>query len=250
MSTIRSYAVQCAVCGNYSEQTHIMSYTSFGYPDLDFRPPSMYRETMEFWVQECPHCGYVNTHLSDPTDLLHEDLLKIYREIETKFNWEVETEPYVIRLAKLKRPNMFVVWKHPKAVRFAKLGEMFSQLNQYDDAAEQFLRVAWVFDDDQNEQAATYWRKEAIWHIVWQLRDIITMEKRICIYADMLRRTGDFQWLLQLDEYQLKEEIYIQLFNYQRELSMREDSAAHKISEIGNVCKEEGKYSGGMTFGI
>ena len=50
MSTIASYTVQCDACKKKSKQDGIMSYSTFGYPDLDFRPPSMLRETMGFPV--------------------------------------------------------------------------------------------------------------------------------------------------------------------------------------------------------
>lgn len=36
-----------------------MSSNSQGSPDLDQRPPGMFRSTVEDWLQECPYCGYV-----------------------------------------------------------------------------------------------------------------------------------------------------------------------------------------------
>ena len=36
-----------------------MGSNSWGSPDLDQRPPGMFRVTVADWLQECPFCGYV-----------------------------------------------------------------------------------------------------------------------------------------------------------------------------------------------
>jgi hypothetical protein len=50
---------KCCCCGKTSEHTELMSSNSFGSPDLDQRPPGMFRSTVGDWLQECPYCGYV-----------------------------------------------------------------------------------------------------------------------------------------------------------------------------------------------
>ncbi len=66
-TTLGRIEVACAVCSAKSEQTVIGSTNTMGAPDLDLRPAEMQRSTMEFWVQECPHCGYCAGDLAQGT---------------------------------------------------------------------------------------------------------------------------------------------------------------------------------------
>ena len=66
-TTLGRIEVACAVCSIKSEQTVIGSTNTMGAPDLDLRPAEMQRSTMEFWVQECPHCGYCAGDLAQGT---------------------------------------------------------------------------------------------------------------------------------------------------------------------------------------
>jgi hypothetical protein len=50
---------RCYCCGKNSEHSVLVSSNSFGSPDLDQRPPEMFRSTIQSWLQECPDCGYV-----------------------------------------------------------------------------------------------------------------------------------------------------------------------------------------------
>ena len=246
MSTIQSYQAQCALCGKKSKQTEITSYSNFGYPDLDFRPPSMCRETMDYWVSECPHCGFVNTDLSEQIDLLPEEISILYKDIESRFDW--------------KRTRYDTGANIP--LRFAKLGAMLAESDDYEGAVEQFLRVAWNFDDDRDEQSAKYWRKVAI-----KLAELLLFDypqknpsdKIICIYADMLRRTGNFKTVIRLfDNIQIYDEEFFmmnehitmrehlhrmkyykkfseqgyRLIKFQKELTERGDQKTHTTDEV------------------
>ena len=228
MSTICSYTTRCILCGNESKHERISSYSLFGYPDLDFRPQAMYRETMDYWVQECPNCGYVNTQLDKPCDLPKEKILNIYNKIESAFDW-----------------------KKSYAVRFAKLGAMLVNSGDSFGAAEQFLRVAWVFDDDKNENEATFWRKMAIEYtglpIALLLQNNLP-EEMVCVYMDILRRTGNFKGVLKMDEMKLHTDLYINLIKYQKELSEQGDSTAHTLGDNEDVRVFAEKYNGGMFF--
>jgi len=51
--------LRCHCCGKTSEHSVLMSSNRSGSPDLDQRPPKMYRWTIGSWLQECPYCGYV-----------------------------------------------------------------------------------------------------------------------------------------------------------------------------------------------
>ena len=266
MSTLSSYTIQCAKCKRASKQESIMSYSIFGYPDLDFRPPSMLRETMGCWVDECPYCGYIHTKLDTPCDLSLEVILAAHHEIESGFDWGHFSDRLnsLIRdtLAhRLKKQNgceeaavrflNSTFWEHFEALQFAKFGAMLAKLTDLQGAAEQFLRVAWFYDDESKEQEATHWRKIAIEHVEKMMNQPQTpvSEQMICILADMLRRVGDFKSVFQLDESQLDDDSFIQLIKYQKELSKNEDRRVHKINETSATLAE--KYNGrGMYFSL
>jgi len=55
----------CAVCGWGSLQGGLGSTNAFGSPDLDLRPPPLERCNIGYWVQECPHCGYCASTISE-----------------------------------------------------------------------------------------------------------------------------------------------------------------------------------------
>ncbi len=65
MTTLEDTEVTCAICAKKSKHTTVGSTNAFGAPDLDLRPPEMERSTMEFWLQECPSCGYVSYEIDE-----------------------------------------------------------------------------------------------------------------------------------------------------------------------------------------
>lgn len=141
-----------------------MSYSIFGYPDLDFRPSEMLRGTMGCWVQECPYCGYIHSTLNEPCDLSSEVIFKAHQEIESGFDWGQfpdklnDSIRYSLAIT-LKRDNgcdeaadrflNSTLWENFEALRFAKFGAMLAKSNDNRGAAEQFLRVAWFYDDEK-----------------------------------------------------------------------------------------------------
>ena len=216
MSTIHQFRVQCVICSKTSEHYKITSYSSFGSPDLDFRPPPMYRGTMSYWIEECPYCGYINVSIEHPIDLSHGEIKKAREEIETGYVWESE---------------------HDKAKQFAIFGAMLAKTGQHHEAAsKQFLRSAWFFDDKNEMSEATHWRMKAIEQaeIFFLKQGTKDSKNMICIYADMLRRAGCFWTVFKLDEYELDSIFHIKLIKYQKDLAMKGDRTAHELAEIDN----------------
>ena len=58
MTTMYADTRTCKNCGQDSEQIILGSTNSFGSPDLDLRSPPMVRDTMDTWIQVCPHCKF------------------------------------------------------------------------------------------------------------------------------------------------------------------------------------------------
>ena len=75
MTIIRNHDIECGLCGKVSSQPILTSTNSMGYCDLDLRFPPMKRDTMNTWVVECPHCGYVAKKL-DEKPRVGEDFVK------------------------------------------------------------------------------------------------------------------------------------------------------------------------------
>lgn len=49
---------KCSKCNKSFQVNVLISSYNYGSGDLDLRPPPMQRDTMETWIQRCPHCGY------------------------------------------------------------------------------------------------------------------------------------------------------------------------------------------------
>ncbi len=64
MTMIVPQKVTCALCGRESTHPILLSTNTFGEPDLDFRDPPMARDTIDWWLQECPGCGVVHHNLA------------------------------------------------------------------------------------------------------------------------------------------------------------------------------------------
>ncbi len=169
MSTKTEITVKCSFCGGESVQTQLMSTSSFGLPDLDFRPAPPARYTMDCRIQECPHCGYVaqsiDSEAANLEKILHSD------EYKNASNRE---------------------FKSSLAVRFYKHYMLMLCGDDVFHAAEAALCAAWVCDDCGDEENARYCRLLA----VAQLEDIISFSKNKLNYklqlADVLRRAGQF----------------------------------------------------------
>lgn len=78
MTILAEHEVICAVCGEKNWQTVLESSSSFGQPDLDFRPSEMLRSTMETWLMECPRSGYISDDIRKKPHMKKEKLQHIY----------------------------------------------------------------------------------------------------------------------------------------------------------------------------
>ena len=74
MTIIRDLDQNCSVCGKSSPQPALFSTNTWGYPDIDFRPAPMQRDTMSTWILECPHCGYFAGKLNEELEIPKEFL--------------------------------------------------------------------------------------------------------------------------------------------------------------------------------
>lgn len=174
MSRPKPITATCALCGKESQQIILLSTnTLWGSSDLDLRPPEMARSTMCWWLQECPHCGYVAWNLSDSTaltlDLLQEEIFS-----------PCKMRNFASELAK----------------RYYKLYLILSFDGKRQDAFRAILRAAWACDDARDIQNAIFCRRRALTLLDKVLAIKKNNETLILQRADLLRRSGQFDVLI------------------------------------------------------
>ena len=193
MTRIRKRTIKCAICRKESTHSVILSTNSFGSKDLDFRPPGMMRRTLPLWIQECPHCGYVNTDISEKMPVTPK-MLNELRNIDFKKN------------------NLNII----SAIRFYKLyflkKKLFDLSNKSPDdyglLVEAFyavLHAAWICDDKREKKDAIIYRQKALelldeFQLIYSQSNILfpeefSLDGLLIIKADLMRRAGLFEKL-------------------------------------------------------
>jgi hypothetical protein len=137
MTSVHVDIAECAVCRNDSWQRSLSSSNiGFGSYDLDLRPPGMLGDSMDYWLQECPHCRYVN---EDITVLIPgaSEIVKtrVYKSIVKRRG------PYDL-------PGVF---------------ERYSMLLSHDPirSSEALLNAAWICDDRRLRRRAQEYRRRS-----------------------------------------------------------------------------------------
>ena len=214
MTNMTQIEMKCSVCGKTSEQPVILSTNNFGYPDLDTRPPEMYRSTMNTWILECPHCGYVAKNLEE----------------ELKIN-----EDY-LKSNKYKTCNG-INFKSDLSKNFYKRYLIESENSEDINAYFALLYCAWTCDDSEDLENSKFTRQLAI-----ELADKIIkdnknsnddVENLIVMKADLLRRTGEFNQLIKdYEKLTLKDELLNKIIKFQVEKAYEKDNKCYTVEEV------------------
>lgn len=162
---------KCAVCGEKSKQNVLLSISSFGPPDLDFRPSHPAREMLGLFVQICPGCDYCNVAIS-------EKIPGAKRKIQ---------EPYYKDL--LEEPGM------PEKARQFRCHAYLTLDTDKSDSFYSYIKSAWVCDDSGSRAQSDKCRRLAI-NIIEELKPTPESEEgfmEIAIHIDLLRRVGEFK---------------------------------------------------------
>ena len=216
MSTLRKIMVRCAVCGKESEQTIMLSTNQFGASDLDLRPPNMMRSTMSWWIQECPHCGVVSSHIDQ------EDAVSV--------EW-LEDEAY----------------KTCDGIRFgSSLAQRFYRhylicSSKYDrkGAYEAVLHAAWACDDAKEQTNAILCRQLALSLLDKLLKRPWVREELYIVKADLLRRMGEFDQLIEtFSETKLSNKLLNQIMKFQIARAKEQDDACYTVDDVKNKDSE------------
>lgn len=214
MTKVAPKNMECAVCGGISEQFVILSTNCFGSPDLDLRPSQMQRSTMSYWVQECPHCGYVAGDIEKAEygaitkeqikSILSNGSLNLHSELAQVFY-----KKFLLGNAALKRDNR----------------ELFFDM----------LHAAWDCDDAKDMEGARQCRLLALNFLDEYLSETDDEEEKtnlsVC-RADLLRRTGQFEKLkTEYSPNMYKEDILKKIISFQIEKANEENVGCFKVSD-------------------
>lgn len=167
MTTLHKETVKCYRCKKKSEHTVVMSTSSFGYADLDGRPPMMQRNTIIYQVRECPHCGYVGEEISERTKLPDS-----FFESKEFCDCDGLTFKYVF------------------AKQFYKLYKKYIKEGNIEGAFYAIRNCAWECDDEEDNENAKRCRNICI-----DLLEKIDCDEevKLAFKADFLRRSGRFE---------------------------------------------------------
>lgn len=213
MTTLIPEYITCAICGQGSNHQFLGSSNRFGFPDLDFRPPPMLRNTLPHWIQQCPHCGYCNKDLG--VGLPHAEA-------------RIASSQYQMMLNNRELPAL--------AVSFSCFALLIAPEKPID-AAQAYLNAAWVCDDDRDDTMARECRRNAI-NILQTLQPFPHDEKGLwmgLVLIDLLRRCAEFQSAeaarLDVEKFEITNEASTKICAFQKVLIDQKDAKAYSLSD-------------------
>ena len=210
MTTMMDQVFKCSVCGAENVFPVLSSTNEFGSPDLDLRPAPMRRWTMDTWVQECPECGYVSGTVTHPTSVSMEYL---------------QSDEY--------RTTDGIHFKSLLAKRFYKSMKISLKDGNISNALYELMNAAWACDDEKDSENAVLCRKAAIPLITEMIKTKEEKENLKLIKADLLRRSGCFEQLL--DEYKdtvFTQELMNKILAFQIAKAKERDSGCYNVAQV------------------
>ena len=211
MTMISRIEDTCAVCKTVSEYRELMSTNRFGPSDLDSRPPEMMRSTMDYWLRECPECGYVAKKLSDPIP------------VPVEF---IDSAEYFSCSGH--------IFESPLAVRFYRFYLIKREQGDIEEAFYAALHAAWVCDDAEDKANAKHCRELAIQHadelIAQNAED---RDLFLLIKADLLRRAERFdQVLTEFEEIRFEDPFPNRVLAFQKDRARKQDTACYTAEDV------------------
>ena len=213
MTIIHDFDQKCPVCGKLSPQPMLTSTNAMDYPDLDMRPAEMQRSTMHTWVLECPHCGYAGNFRNETQ--ITEDFLK---------SDSYQTCDGMEFIGKLSK-------------RFYKAYLISKESEDLTKCFFNLLHCAWDCDD-KNDPNATKIRKLAVENIDKLEYDESERKNFLAIKADLLRRSGEFDRLIEeFSDIIIGEEIYDDIIQFQIKKALKKDTECYTVGDVKNQHK-------------
>jgi hypothetical protein len=208
--------ITCANCSTTSGQAERASNEATGAPDLDLRPASERRHTMDRWLHECPTCKLICPNLASPPQGAAAVLM----------------QPEYLALAADK--------KVPDSVRkFRAWAYLAEKTGLDDDAGFAHLHAAWVADDARNKDLADLQRHMAVTKLA-AARDKKMVYPRQrggaeALLADIHRRSGNWDEAVHEAERGKSitdQEFVAALCDLKISLAQRHDAGAHTTDDV------------------
>lgn len=219
MANDRERKSTCAVCG----KTHRYPFPAFGrrdagpYPHLDLRLPMIDRDAMGRLVQKCPDCGYTAKYLSKPTQVTREYL---------------DSEEY--------RNCGGMCFGESLAERFYQQHLILLRDRKFSEAVFALLHAAWLCDDKEEAENAAACRRAAADLLEREILPGERIDVYELLYADLLRRSGQFQKLIdQYPDFQPETEDYRRLIEFEYALAEKQDDGCYTIKAALQFHAEE-----------
>jgi len=228
MTTIFPTSRICGLCRSDTEQLVMGSTTTFGSPDLDFRPPPLLRDSLEAWIGECPGCGYCAPDVSKRS----RGAGKVVRGRRYREQLRGTSSPQLA--------NRFLCWSMIQ-----------QEAGQIAEAGWAALHAAWVCDDGNGfASAAIACRRRS----VELLGEAKARGQKFCRYAgeedallvDLFRRTNQMDHARRVCRRRLQQRPSKNartILQFQVVLIESGDTLAHSVGEIIVQPRAEGSHT-------
>lgn len=210
MTTLAPEKRKCFICGTINNYCIVTSTNAFGPCDLDTRPPGMQRNTMPYWIQSCPSCGYVSKRISDRTS------------VNIKF---LESEQYCFCDG--------ITFKSDLARDFYRYHLILLKEGKGEEAFKALLHASWACDDSDDVHNAALVRETAIKLVENLLSGPLAGNDTLSVVcADMMRRASHFQELLEkYKDIRYSADLLNQILDYEKALANRKVSDRRTVQD-------------------
>lgn len=162
--------LKCACCGKQSEQEILLSYSTMGSPDLDYRATGMATRAFVYSLQICPECNYVASDIAEKVpDNLFAQRKEYYQEAINECN-------------KMNLDN--------DVKKFYLMGLIDEENGNQEYASDNYLFAYWL-TERSNEKLANKFLKRVI---SLRSKNYNKLTKRIALQTlDLMRRNNNFE---------------------------------------------------------
>ena len=208
----RNEVMVCSVCGAESTHRVLVSISPFDEdgPDLDGRPSDGIRATMEHWIHECPVCGVVAPNLEQESPVTEQWLKqKNYKRCDG------------------------IRFKSKLAKRFYRYYKILLFAGDHEAAFREIRCATWACDGVGDEKNARYCRLLALDELEQFMEESEIEEQLWVIKADFLRRTEQFEKVINLGEcISLSDNYQNRLLSFEVEKARENDSACYWSGDV------------------
>lgn len=210
--------LKCACCGKESEQEVILSFTTMGSPDLDYRQTGMASRAFTYALQICPECNYVATNIAEKfPDSLMAQKKEFYKEAVEESN-------------KLGLDN--------DVKKFYLMGLVDEEAGNQEQASDNYLCAYWL-TERTDEKLATRFLKRTI---SLRSKNYNKLSKKIALQTlDLMRRNGNFDEVVSeckelLEKGKIGDDAFteneINQLKYEIKISLAKDNERHNYFDV------------------